>query len=172
MKWKGNIREWSWESKTGTALELNLEVRWHVWGWLSQGPEYAEKTIFPFPFILNGIWSWGQFCFRFWTKWNSIWLKIEREQFFFRFWTKLNCIWLKIERETVTTIISHSLWKDMEIQFSQRMFVRLFVLLILTDAFFLRGVSIELFIWQEQNSNIYLTTGKYWKLENSNALFH
>ena len=56
---------------------------------------YTEKTIFPFPFPLNGIWSWWQFSFRFWTKWNSIWLKIE---------------W-----KTVTTIISHSMWKEMEI---------------------------------------------------------
>ena len=29
----------------------------------------TEKTIFPFPFTLNGIW--------FRTKWNSIWFKIE-----------------------------------------------------------------------------------------------
>ena len=26
---------------------------------------YTEKTIFPFPFTLNGIWSWWQFSFRF-----------------------------------------------------------------------------------------------------------
>ena len=25
----------------------------------------TEKTIFPFPFALNGIWSWWQFFFRF-----------------------------------------------------------------------------------------------------------
>ena len=30
--------------------------------WLSF---YTEKTIFPFPFTLNGIWSWWQFFFRF-----------------------------------------------------------------------------------------------------------
>ena len=29
---------------------------------------YTEKTIFPFPFTLNGILSWWQFSFRFWTK--------------------------------------------------------------------------------------------------------
>ena len=57
--------------------------------------EYTEKTIFLFPFKLNGIWSWWQFSFRFWTKWNSIWVKIERK--------------------TVTTIISHSMWKEIEI---------------------------------------------------------
>ena len=34
--------------------------------------EHTEKTIFPFPFTLNGIWSWWQFYFRFWTKWISI----------------------------------------------------------------------------------------------------
>ena len=55
----------------------------------------TEKTIFPFPFTLNGIRSWWQLSFRFWTKWNSIWFKIERK--------------------TVTTIISHSMWKEMEI---------------------------------------------------------
>ena len=26
---------------------------------------YTEKTIFPFPFTLNGIWSWWQFLFDF-----------------------------------------------------------------------------------------------------------
>ena len=26
---------------------------------------FTEKTIFPFPFTLNGIWSWWQFPFRF-----------------------------------------------------------------------------------------------------------
>ena len=26
---------------------------------------HTDKTIFPFPFTLNGIWSWGQFSFRF-----------------------------------------------------------------------------------------------------------
>ena len=40
-----------------------------------------------FAFTFNGIWSWGEFSFRFWTKWNSIWFKIVRK--------------------TVTTIISH-----------------------------------------------------------------
>ena len=33
---------------------------------------YTEKTMFPFHFKLNGIWSWWPFSFRFWTKWNSI----------------------------------------------------------------------------------------------------
>ena len=41
--------------------------------------KYTEKTIFPFPFILNGIRSLWQFSFHFWTKWNSIWFKIERK---------------------------------------------------------------------------------------------
>ena len=27
--------------------------------------KYTEKTIFPFPFTLNGIWSWWQFSFQF-----------------------------------------------------------------------------------------------------------
>ena len=52
-----------------------------------------------FHFLLNWIWSWWHFTFRFWTKWNYIWFKIE---------------W-----KTVTKIISHSMWKEMEIKFSQ-----------------------------------------------------
>ena len=56
---------------------------------------YTEKTSISFPFTLNGLWSCWQFSFRFWTKWFSIWFKIERK--------------------TVTTIISHSMWKEMEI---------------------------------------------------------
>ena len=36
----------------------------------------TEKTIFPFPFTLNGIWSWWQFSFRFLNKWNYIRCKI------------------------------------------------------------------------------------------------
>ena len=40
---------------------------------------HTEKTNNLFPFKLNGIWSWSQFSFRFWTKWNSIWSKIERK---------------------------------------------------------------------------------------------
>ena len=53
---------------------------------------YTEKTIFPFPFTVNGIWSRRQFL----------------NQMEFQFGSK-----------TVTTIISHSLWKEMEILFSQ-----------------------------------------------------
>ena len=29
---------------------------------------YTEKTIFIFPFTMNGIWLWWQFSLRFWTK--------------------------------------------------------------------------------------------------------
>ena len=61
--------------------------------------ECTETTIFPFRFTLNGIWSWWQFSIRFWTKWNSI------------------CF--KTERKTATMIIYHSMWNEMEIQFSQ-----------------------------------------------------
>ena len=39
----------------------------------------TEKTIFPFPFTLNGIWSWWQFSYRFWTIWISMWFKIDRK---------------------------------------------------------------------------------------------
>ena len=54
-----------------------------------------------FPFELKGIRSWWQFSLRFWTKWISIWFIIERK--------------------TVIMIISHSMWKEMEILFSQCM---------------------------------------------------
>ena len=59
---------------------------------------WTLRKLFPFSFSLNGIWSWWQFSFRFRTKWNSIWFKIERK--------------------TVITIISHSMWKKMETVFS------------------------------------------------------
>ena len=68
---------------------------------------YTEKTIFPFPFTLNGIWSWWQFSFRFWTKWKSIWFKIERI--------------------TVITIISHPIWKEREIQASALFNTKVFI---------------------------------------------
>ena len=41
--------------------------------------DYTEKSIFSFPFTLNGIWSWWQFSIQFWTKLNSIWFKIWRK---------------------------------------------------------------------------------------------
>ena len=37
---------------------------------------HTEKTMFPF--TLNGIWSWWQFSFRFWTRWNFIWFRISK----------------------------------------------------------------------------------------------
>ena len=43
------------------------------------GIAHTEKTTFPIPFKLNGIWWWWQFSFRFWTKWTSIWFKIQRK---------------------------------------------------------------------------------------------
>ena len=70
-----------------------------VAGTVSVCNHHTEKTMFPFPFTLNGIWSWWQFSFRFWTKWNSIWLRIEKK--------------------AVTTTISHSIWKEIEYMFSQ-----------------------------------------------------
>ena len=57
----------------------------------NRGRHYTKKTIFSFPFKWNGIWSWWQF--------------------YFWFWTKLKSICFEIERKTVTTIISHSIWK-------------------------------------------------------------
>ena len=59
------------------------------------GVGFTEKKVLPFPFTLNGIRSWWQFSFRFWSKWKSISFKIEKK--------------------TVTTIISHSMWKEMEV---------------------------------------------------------
>ena len=41
--------------------------------------KHTDKTMFPFSFTLNEIWSWWQFSFRFLTKWNSIWFKIKKE---------------------------------------------------------------------------------------------
>ena len=48
---------------------------------------FTEKTRILIPFKLNGIWSWWLISLQFWTKWKSIWFKIERK--------------------TVSTIISH-----------------------------------------------------------------
>ena len=45
----------------------------------------------------------------------SHWMGYDRgDGFYFRFGTKWVSIWFKIERKTVTTIISHSIWKEME----------------------------------------------------------
>ena len=60
------------------------------------GSGNTEKTIFPFPFTLNWIWSWWQFSIRC-----------------------HHSIWFKIKRKTVIMIISHSMWKKIEILFSQ-----------------------------------------------------
>ena len=38
---------------------------------------YTGKTSIPFPFTLNGIWSWGEISFRFWTNCSSIWFKTK-----------------------------------------------------------------------------------------------
>ena len=66
-------------------------------GWLLLA--YTEKTIFPFPFTLNGIWSGWQFSFRFKTKWNSIWFKIERQ-------TVTTIIPIQFERKWKTSFLS------------------------------------------------------------------
>ena len=78
-----------------TVITAQIWLNWEqIWARLLLQPWYTEKTILPIPFPLNGIWSWEQFSFRFWIKWNSIWFKIERK--------------------TVTTIISHPMWKEMD----------------------------------------------------------
>ena len=63
-----------------TIIFTLMETKIHF----SEGGQ-TGKTILPFPFKLNGIWSWWQFSCRFseqngilfgsifWTKWNSIW---------------------------------------------------------------------------------------------------
>ena len=61
----------------------------------------SEKIRILFSFKSNWIWLWSQFSFRFCTKWKSIWFQIEMK--------------------TVTTIISHSIGKEIEYEFSQCM---------------------------------------------------
>ena len=98
-------QSWQWKNckvfrpnrRNNTTIKLSSSG---TKGWCSSLLGWSiGATIFLFPFKLNGIWSWWQYSFRFWTKWNSIWFKIE---------------W-----KTVTTIISHSMWKEMEYLFSQ-----------------------------------------------------
>ena len=86
---------WLYYVHINRRLDGRIRYNWvGVTGW------YTEKTgTIPFPFKMNGIWSWWLFFFRFWTKWNSMWFKIERK--------------------IVPKIISHSIWKEMEIWFSQ-----------------------------------------------------
>ena len=48
---------------------------------------------------LYGIWSWWKFSIQFWTKSISIWFPIKRK--------------------AVTTIIFHSIWKEMDIYFCE-----------------------------------------------------
>ena len=102
MDWITVIKVMDWitviHSMWGNVAKL-LEVDIDERGKFLLILQATDKTIFPFPFTLNGIWSWWQIFFRFWTKWNSIWFKIERK--------------------TVFTIISHSMWKEMEVEFSQ-----------------------------------------------------
>ena len=52
---------------------LIKSTNYHQTAWdypprLSERHFYIEKTIFPFPFTLNGIWSWWQFSFRFFNQ--------------------------------------------------------------------------------------------------------
>ena len=60
-------------------LILQLWIFWITW---NRFIRYTEKTIFPFPFTVNGIWSWWQF---------------------------LNQMEFPFGSKTITTIISHSL---------------------------------------------------------------
>ena len=45
-----------------TAISLSVTI------FPVQQSFYTEKTMFPFPFTLNGIWSWWRFSIQFWTK--------------------------------------------------------------------------------------------------------
>ena len=61
-----------------------------------------------------------------WENWYSISFQVEWDMilvtvFLSILWTKWISIWLKVEKKTVTTIISHSMWKEMEYQFSHCM---------------------------------------------------
>ena len=69
-------------------LHITTDFRIHI------QQEYTQKNIISFSFKLNEIWS----------KW----------QFSFGFRTKLNYICFQIKRKTVTRIISHSIWRVME----------------------------------------------------------
>ena len=62
--------------EAGIPALLFYEIISTACTWFVSAIHYTEKTIFPSPFTLNGIWSWWQFSFRFWTKWKSIWFKI------------------------------------------------------------------------------------------------
>ena len=82
----------------------------------------ALRNGFPFPFKLNGMWSWRQFSFRFWTNWNSFWFKIEGRP--------------------VAAIISRSMWGRMEVWFSQCSLILSLLLkslnMMTTDGYFFR----------------------------------
>ena len=78
------------------VITIETIAAWQNWN-LYRRTYITVKIIFPFPFILNGIWIMIMVTVRF----HSV--RID------------SSIRFKIERKTVTTIISHSIWKDMEI---------------------------------------------------------
>ena len=74
-----------WDVSTAWKLIMFQRYKYFETSELGLGNEhnfqlvYIEKTIFPFPFTLNEIWSWWQFSNRFSSKWKSIWFKIEKK---------------------------------------------------------------------------------------------
>ena len=81
-----NHTEWNFLQSHG--MEHFTIIRNAIFTIGAQNWGYTEKTIFPFLFAVNEIWSWWQF---------------------------LNPMEIPFSSKTVTTIISHSLWKEIEI---------------------------------------------------------
>ena len=87
---------------------IDFELNGTLFGYKPKGKLLPDQIPFSQKMVtLNGIWSWWQFCFPFWTKWDFIWFKIEREIF--------------------TTIIFHSIWKKNLIFFSERINCHIFI---------------------------------------------
>ena len=51
-----------------TQIDYTFLCRMQPYTVIGSWSLYTEKTIFPIPITLNGIWSWWRFSFRFWTK--------------------------------------------------------------------------------------------------------
>ena len=66
-----------WNSEVTENYETHQRIYWWLLFPCHRHFSFTEKTIFPFPFTSNETWSWWQFSFRFWTRWNSIWFEID-----------------------------------------------------------------------------------------------
>jgi len=60
---QGKISEVITYTNRNTYLHMLIQISNNTCE--SEACVITEKTIFPFPFKLNGIWSWRQFSFRF-----------------------------------------------------------------------------------------------------------